>query len=459
MAAATCGSRPASAKNGMSGGVKRVGVVEGLGVGAAGEGEKLGGGEVLEVDGGGVGKGVEAERKRESSRPQSRAGVFGGGGGSSGLSRPVSQHGVSGSGRSSVAVRANIVDENKPGGVLLKEDEEILPLPPTMKPAPETSSRQASRQGSYRSSVASQNGGAVLEKKPFSKGIPASLERNPSNGSLLGLTLRQVERGVSSAAFTMPRSGGWVGWYTTTENEMHHIFFEVNLTINSDGTLLGEPRGESHPFTCKGSISLREPHKISFINREFTGQAMEFNGLFVEDAIAGRWNNPESPSESKGRMCLYRVSDFQTDTPLSFRSGRWTGCYWDEATQMWANVSFGWLEFRGGDIFGMDEMTDDNIFKTTRGSYSKKSGKVKIYVTEWFEMESSVTVYSGKLMREDGHIYGIRLSSTDDDIEEALETVAEDVEDEDSATFRLWRVDGEDKIEWLQSEAHDSPIP
>jgi hypothetical protein len=110
-------------------------------------------------------------------------------------------------------------------------------------------------------------------------------------------------------------------------------------------------------------------------------------------------------------------------------------------------------------IYAKDETTDDNIFKTTRGTYSKRTGRMKIYVTEWFELDSVVTIYSGKIRPEDGHLIGFRVSSNDHDLEDALAELHNDIEDEESATFRLWRVDGEDTIEWLQSEATDSPIP
>jgi hypothetical protein len=61
-----------------------------------------------------------------------------------------------------------------------------------------------------------------------------------------------------------------------------------------------------------------EPHKVSFINHEMSGQEAEFDGVFIEDAIAGRWHNVEDP-DIKGRLCLYRISDHQRDTPGTLR--------------------------------------------------------------------------------------------------------------------------------------------
>ena len=59
----------------------------------------------------------------------------------------------------------------------------------------------------------------------------------------------------------LPKSGGWVGWYSISEDEMLKVFFEVELNFNSDGSLTGSPREQSQPFECKGKVTSKKRKK------------------------------------------------------------------------------------------------------------------------------------------------------------------------------------------------------
>ncbi|KAJ3293512.1 hypothetical protein HDU76_007030 [Blyttiomyces sp. JEL0837] len=253
----------------------------------------------------------------------------------------------------------------------------------------------------------------------------------------------------------------------------------MQVKVRSDGSLKGEPREEGAPFTCAGNISAIVPHKVTFTETEKV-----FDGVFVEEAIAGRWHKKEAP-DIRGRLCLFRISDppnshhnitgptnlatsklhgsknsllsnFTANfSKVVFRPGRWSGCVWNDTDHVWENVFFAWLEVRGTEIFGKDETTDDNIFRTTRGIYEPNKGKIKIFVTEWFDQDSTIFIYSGRIVSKDGHIKGIRIVSGEDTMEDLADMEEQaksgDFTEEDGTLFRMWRVDGNDEIEWLES--------
>ncbi|KAJ3114501.1 hypothetical protein HDU96_002015 [Phlyctochytrium bullatum] len=295
---------------------------------------------------------------------------------------------------------------------------------------------------------------ATVDKADIVKSIKADQEAASASNS------RPVtaKNGMSTEAFvkTMPRSGGWVGWYTTADSEMTKIFFEVALAIDQQGKLTGEPREESSPFSCEGTVSRNEPHQVTFVETEKFGHDIQFDGVFVEGAIAGRWH--KVGGEPRGRLCLFRISDKDASYRETFRPGRWAGCCWSEREKDWLQVSFSWLEVRDGIVYGKDETTDDNVFITTRGMFEAATGKIKIMVTEWFEQDSTFRVYSG-VVAKDGHIRGLWTSTENRDLEDDGSMYDDVPEEEDEATFRIWRVDGEDDIEWLPKKGHPEMNP
>ncbi|KAJ3215668.1 hypothetical protein HDU67_000136 [Dinochytrium kinnereticum] len=273
-------------------------------------------------------------------------------------------------------------------------------------------------------------------------------------------SLLKASQSLEVLVKTMPRSGGWVGWYSTSDSEMTKIFFEVALSIDGQGNLSGGPREESSPFSCIGTVSKNEPHKVSFLETERFGHDIQFDGVFVESAIAGRWHKNQA-ADPRGRLCLFRISDRDPSVKMPFRNGRWAGCCWSEKEKDWIQVSFAWLEIRDSIIYGKDELTDDNVFITTRGTFDRTTGKIRIMVTEWFEQDSSFRVYSG-VLAQDGHVRGLWTSSEERDLDDDDESIYDAVPEEEEATFRVWRVDGDDAIEWLPKEGHpelDARIP
>ncbi|KAJ3103157.1 hypothetical protein HDU97_010365 [Phlyctochytrium planicorne] len=267
-----------------------------------------------------------------------------------------------------------------------------------------------------------------------------------------GLNVIKGEKGQADIIKTMPMSGGWVGWYSNSQSEMTKIFFEVHINIDENGVLNGGPREESSPFSCTGTVSKTEPHKVSFLETERFGHDIQFDGVFVEKAIAGRWHKSQG-TDPRGRLCLFRISD-GGEGIRAFRPGRWAGCCWSEKEKDWLQVSFAWLETRGSILYGKDELTDDNVFITTRGMFDEASGRIRIMVTEWFEQDSTFRIYSG-IVAADGHIRGLWTSSDERDLEEEEDNIFDTiVQEEDEATFRIWRVDGDDEIEWLPKSQH-----
>ncbi|KAJ3161947.1 hypothetical protein HK101_000775 [Irineochytrium annulatum] len=258
-----------------------------------------------------------------------------------------------------------------------------------------------------------------------------------AKGKILGSRQGSLKRISSEIVKTMPRSGGWLGWYTSSDREMLKIFYEVSLSIDpTTGTLTGGPREESSPFACSGQVSRDEPHRVHFLETEVFGHDVVFDGVFVEDAIAGRWRRRDA-SEPRGTL----------------RPGRWAGCCWSDADNIWIQASFAWLEVRNGVLYGKDDLTDDDVFKTTRGTYDPRTGQLRIIVTEWFEQDSTVTIYRGLLSR-DGHVRGTWVSSETRDLEDLGGNGDDGGEDalpreEEDATFRMWRVDGEDEVRYL----------
>ena len=66
-----------------------------------------------------------------------------------------------------------------------------------------------------------------------------------------------------------------------------------------------------------GNMSLTFPHNIKFKQVDNSGMIMNFDGVFVEGAVAGRWHNSHD-MDMRGRMCLFRISDsIPSDIPPS----------------------------------------------------------------------------------------------------------------------------------------------
>lgn len=334
------------------------------------------------------------------------------------------------------------------------ENSTLSQLLPNIVDAPKAMVVQANKKFDADNAKSSRPNSPSKNVEVISSSRVGSAAKQRVSGNLIGLgivdglRIGHSDGGISDRRFgSIPASGGWIGFYTTSDREMIRVFYEMMINISERGELIGTPRQEHESMACRGTVTSDEIQRIEFVE-----SVKRFEGLFVEGAIAGRWRNVDS--KIHGRLCLYHISE--SSPAKIFRPGRWVGCYWNDTEGLWEQVTFPWLDIRKKYIYGKDDETDDNVFKTTRGIFNEKTGQLLLFTTEWFEQDSTISVFSGRLSSHDGSIRGMRVVNKDPNLEESLVEMEEKssykkkpMDFDDEALFKMWRVDGTDSNEWM----------